>query len=90
MGVPPLGCTMRWTRIGAEMPFSAGDPRSSVTNSPATSRSVASLITTVSGSAKPSSRAATLIVSPSASVSRLASPPTSPTTTGPVWMPTRA
>ena len=71
------------------MPRSACAPRSSATKRPATSRWVAALISTVSDSANVWMRAATFGVSPSASVSLRPAAPTSPTTTGPVWMPTR-
>src|SRR5262245_42602206 len=58
------------------MPFSVCGPRSSTTNISATNRCVAAVITTVSGSAAPCTRAATFAVSPKTS-------PPSAITTGP-------
>src|SRR6185369_11470548 len=49
---------------GSRTPFSISDPRSSTTNTPATRRCVAAVITTVSGSAALCTRAAMLAVSP--------------------------
>ncbi len=57
---------------------------------PRTSRWVASVITTVSGSASDSTRAATFGVWPRARRSRRAPEPISPTTVSPVWMPIRS
>jgi len=64
-------------------------PRSCTMNRPVTKRKVASLMTTELASATPCRRAATFMVCPKASLSPGSSPPVSPTTTDPEWMPMR-
>jgi hypothetical protein len=64
-------------------------PSASVSNSGAIDRCVSSVISTVPGSAAVSIRDARFTASPIAVYSTRRSEPTSPTTTSPVWIPTR-
>ena len=76
---------------GPGMPFSSAAPRSAQENSAPVSRRVAASTTTAPGSARACRRAARFGVSPTTPRSRASpSPMTSPTTTEPVAMPTRA
>ena len=80
----PLSTRTWYTSSGVEIPLRVWAPRSRHAKYPWTSRCVAALMTTVSGSAIPCTRAAMLGVSPKANCSRLPPPPISPTTTRPV------
>ncbi|OGL19902.1 MAG: hypothetical protein A3K12_10040 [Candidatus Rokubacteria bacterium RIFCSPLOWO2_12_FULL_71_19] len=80
----------RYTRWGSVFPLMSRSPRGVASAEDSTSRQVASETKTEPGSARASRRAARFTVSPTALNSVRASPPTVPTTTGPVWMPIRA
>src|SRR5215468_4268368 len=71
------------------MPRSGGVPNDWQAKKPPRSCKVAALTTRVLGAAMPCRRAARLGVSPSANCSCRVPPPTSPTTTSPVWTPRR-
>ncbi len=83
------GPRTRLIAMGSATPRRVWVPRSSRANVPDTSRAVTGLITTASGGARPWSRAAILRVSPIAWRSWRPAPPMTPTTTRPVWIPSR-
>src|SRR6476659_767712 len=74
---------------GSVFPFRSNASGSLHPKSGSTRRLVASPTSTVPGDAAPCSRAATLTASPRAAYSTRPPPPISPTTTRPVWTPTR-
>ena len=85
----PLSLRTVRTSIGSATPLRTWVPSERVSKKPRVSWWVAGLIVIVFRSARPWRRAAMLGVSPSARFSRFVPPPTSPTTTRPVWMPMR-
>ena len=85
----PVARRARKTCSGCALFFTSWEPRSSKTKYPSASRWVASLATTVPGSARPWTREAVFTVSPTAWNVNSRSVPMRPNTTSPEWIPTR-
>ena len=80
---------LAWSPDGRKLAFTSNRRAGNTSKNPRTSRWVASLISTIPGSATDCRRWERLVVSPIAVYSILRSLPTVPTTTGPVWTPMR-